>query len=165
MLRNSVIVASAAILLSAGAAAAQSRVEVGVLSCRGDTTTYIVASRKEMNCVFRRTDGATSRYHAKVVVVGVDVGVYQAAAIDWGVLAPTRNVGPGDLRGNYGGLSAGGSIGLGIGANVLLGGSNNSFALQPLSAEGKAGWGIWAGIAGLELTADDSRPRRRSRRR
>ncbi|MES1155848.1 MAG: DUF992 domain-containing protein, partial [Pseudorhodoplanes sp.] len=36
-------------------------------------------------------------------------------------------------------------------ANVLYGGSNNSFALQPLSVEGQIGLNIFAGVAGLEL--------------
>jgi hypothetical protein len=34
---------------------------------------------------------------------------------------------------------------------VLYGGSNNSFALQPLSIEGQVGLNVYAGVAGLEL--------------
>jgi hypothetical protein len=33
----------------------------------------------------------------------------------------------------------------------MYGGSNNSFALQPLSVEGQVGLNIFGGIAGLEL--------------
>lgn len=164
MFRKSAMFALAALGLSAGAAAAQ-QTEVGVLSCRGDTKTYVVASEKNMSCVFRRSDGALHRYRAKVLLGGIDIGAYQATAISWGVFAPTRIVRPGDLAGDYGGISAGGSIGLGIGANALLGGSENSFALQPISAEGKAGWGIWAGITRLELRSDRAPPRQRKRRR
>ena len=56
-----------------------------------------------------------------------------------------------DLRGNYGGVSAGASLGYGLGANVLLGGSGETIALQPVSVEGQSGWSVNAGLAGLEL--------------
>lgn len=165
MLRNSAIVALAALALSTGAAAAQSNVEVGVLACRGETTSYVVASRKDLTCVFRRSDGQRFRYSGKVVLVGIDMGVNQRVAIDWAVFAPTRRIGANDLRGNYGGLSAGLSLSLGLGMNVLVGGSNNTIALQPVSVQGQTGFGIAAGIAGLELTNDGKAPRRARRRR
>jgi hypothetical protein len=151
MLRISTMLALAALVLSAGSAAAQSRVEVGVLSCRGPTTSYIIVSASDLRCVFRRSDGRTFRYRATVRRFGIDIGVYQTTAIEWGVFAPTRRVSSSDLRGNYGGVSAGVSIGLGLGANVLLGGSGDSIALQPVSVEAQTGLGIDVAIAGLEL--------------
>lgn len=151
MLRKSTLLALAALVLSAGAAAAQSRVQVGVLSCRGPTQSFILASRTELNCVFRRSDGALYSYRGIVRRVGVDIGVNQTQAIEWGVFAPARAIGRGDLSGNYGGVSAGASVGYGLGANVLLGGSNNTIALQPVSVQGQTGFSIAAGIAGLEL--------------
>ena len=63
---------------------------------------------------------------------------------------PTQ-IGLGDLSGNYGGATAGGAFVIGAGANVMYGGSNNSFALQPLSLEGQVGLNVYAGVAGLEL--------------
>jgi hypothetical protein len=151
MFRNLAMLAVAAIMLSAGQASAQSRVEVGVLACRGVTTSYVVASRKDLQCEFIRSDGRRFRYTGKVVLVGVDMGVNQTVSIDWRVFAPTHRIGRKDLAGNYGGLSAGMSLTVGLGMNVLLGGSNDTIALQPLSMQGQTGWGIAAGVAGLEL--------------
>jgi hypothetical protein len=164
MLRISTLAALGAVVLSAGSAAAQARVEVGVLSCRGATTSYILASISDLGCVFRRADGKTFRYHAVVRRVGVDLGINQTTALEWGVYAPSHRIGRGDLRGAYGGVSAGVSIGLGLGANVLLGGSGNTIALQPVSVEGQTGLSVNAGISGLELS-DEGRPRRKARRR
>jgi hypothetical protein len=39
----------------------------------------------------------------------------------------------------------------GLGANVLVGGSNRTIALQPLSLQGQAGLNVAAGVAGIEL--------------
>jgi Protein of unknown function (DUF992) len=151
MVRKLSLFACAALALAAGATSAQARTEVGVLACRGVTTSYIVASRKDLQCVFHRADGQSFRYTGKVVLVGVDIGVNQTVSLDWRVLAPTYRVGPGDLRGNYGGVSAGMSLTVGLGLNALLGGSNNTIALQPFSVEGQTGWSVAAGVAGLEL--------------
>jgi len=151
MFRKSILFVLAALTLSGGAAAAQSRVEVGVLSCRGPTTSFVLASRTDLNCVFRRADGQTFRYVGRVNRVGVDIGVAQTQAIEWGVYAPTRQIGQRDLQGNYGGVSAGVSIGMGLGANVLIGGSANTIALQPVSMQAQTGLSIAAGIAGLLL--------------
>ena len=164
MLRISTLLALAIFVLSAGSASAQTRVEVGVLACRGPTMSYILASVSDLRCVFRRSDGKLFRYGATVRRIGVDIGINQTTAIEWGVFAPTTKIGRGDLRGNYGGVSAGASIGLGLGANVLLGGSGNTIALQPISVQGQTGLGVAAGIAGLVL-ADEGPVRRRGRRR
>src|SRR5262245_32787971 len=114
MFRKSAMLALVALAFSAGGANAQATYEVGVLTCAGPTTTYFVASVKDMDCVFRRQNGTEIPYVAKVTLVGVDVGAYQTAHIQWGVISRTRSIRPGDLAGQYGGISAGGSIGIGI---------------------------------------------------
>ena len=58
---------------------------------------------------------------------------------------------PGMLAGTYVGATAEVSIAAGLGANVLVGGSNRSVALQPLSVQGQVGLNIAAGIGALEL--------------
>jgi hypothetical protein len=72
-------------------------------------------------------------------------------SLAWAVFAPTQQLGLGDLSGNYGGVTAGATVGVGLGANVLYGGSNNSIALQPLSVEGSVGLNVFAGLAGMAL--------------
>jgi hypothetical protein len=155
MRRISTALGLAALVLTAGSAAAQSRVEVGVLSCRGATQSFVIGSRTDLNCAFRRADGRVFHYRAAANRLGVDLGIGQTTRLEWAVYAPTRRVGRHDLSGNYGGVSAGvsagASVGIGLGANALLGGSNNTIALQPLSVQGQTGLGVAAGIAGLRL--------------
>ena len=67
------------------------------------------------------------------------------SALAWGVFAPVDRLGPGDLAGNYAGAQGSASLGVGVGGNVLVGGSNNSIALQPLSVQGQVGLNVAAG--------------------
>jgi hypothetical protein len=71
----------------------------------------------------------------------------------WGVVAPTNDVGPGALAGDYAGATAAVAAGLGVGGNALVGGYGKSIALQPLSVEGIKGLNVAGGIAILTLTA------------
>jgi hypothetical protein len=153
MVRSSIIgvAAAAALSLLSGAAGAQ-YVNVGVLECRGiGTTGFIIGSVHELECVFRSDYMPPVRYHGVVRKLGLDIGITEQSVLAWGVLAPTGRIGPGDLAGSYGGVSAGAAVIVGAGANALVGGSNNTFALQPLSFEGQAGVNVTLGVASLEL--------------
>jgi hypothetical protein len=67
-------------------------------------------------------------------------------------LAPTNQLRQGELAGTYAGVSADAAAGLGVGANALIGGSNNTVALQPLSLEGQLGVNLALGVSALTLT-------------
>ena len=137
---------------SALSADAQSRVRAGVLDCSGHSgASFIVGSVHEFDCVFRADSGGQYPYVGTVRRVGLDLGFQQRLAMAGVVLAPTAQVGPGDLAGTYGGISAGVALGIGAGANILVGGSNNTFALQPFSVEGQTGLNLAAGVASFEL--------------
>lgn len=152
MIRSPIFVTVAVLALSAVPCAAQSRVQAGVLECRGlGTTSFIIGSVHELECIFRSDYGPTLRYHGVVRKLGVDIGFTEQSSLAWGVFAPTRQIGPGDLAGNYAGVSAGAAVGVGGNANALVGGSNNSFALQPVSIEGQTGVNVAVGVADLEL--------------
>jgi hypothetical protein len=139
-------------LAAATPAAAQSRVQVGVLECRGvGAVSFVVGSVNEFGCVFRPESGPPHRYVATIRRYGVDLGVSGHTVLTWLVFAPSRHVGYGALSGTYVGPSAGAAIGVGLSANALVGGSNNAFGLQPLSVAGGTGLNVAAGIAGLEL--------------
>ena len=128
------------------------RVQVGVLECRGGATIgFIVGSVTNLGCVLRIDGFAEDRYVATIRKVGVDIGITQETALGWAVFAPTRRLGPGDLSGNYAGAQGSATIGVGAGGNVLIGGSNNSIALQPLSLQGQVGLSVAAGLESLEL--------------
>jgi hypothetical protein len=153
MIRITTVALTAALVASATQAMAQaSRVEVGVLECRGSTTSFIVGSVTDLGCTFRASDNSPPEpYHATIRRAGVDIGFPQQVAVAWAVFAPTRGIQRGDLAGSYAGASASATVGIGVGANALIGGSNNTIAFQPLSGQAQTGLSIAAGIAGMDL--------------
>src|SRR3954449_1228313 len=143
---------AALVLCIGGAAQAQDRVRVGVLECRGGASVgFIVGSVTHLGCVLRVDGLPDDRYVATIRKVGLDIGITQETALAWGVFAPVNRLGPGDLAGNYAGAQGSASVGVGLGGNVLVGGSNNSIALQPLSVQGQVGLNVAAGLESLEL--------------
>jgi len=153
MIRFTTVALTAGLVASATQVMAQgSRVEVGVLECRGSTTSFIVGSVTELGCTFRGSDNSPPEaYHATIRRAGVDIGFPQQVAVAWAVFAPTRGIQRGDLAGSYAGASASATVGIGLGANALIGGSNNTIAFQPLSGQAQTGLSVAAGIAGMDL--------------
>ena len=99
-----------------------------------------------------RADGMPEdRYIATIRKVGLDLGITQESALAWAVFAPVQRLGPGGLSGDYVGAQGSATLGVGVGGNVLVGGSANSIALQPLSVQGQVGVSIAAGLEALEL--------------
>lgn len=155
MLRSSVFAALALLAASVMPASAQ-QVQAGMLECRsGGSVGFIIGSVTELSCIYRPDLGPRQAYRATIRRAGVDLGATAVSGLAWAVFAPTAQLGLGDLSGNYGGVSAGAAVGVGLGANVLYGGSNNSIALQPLSVEGQVGLNVFAGLAGMELRFDN----------
>jgi Protein of unknown function (DUF992) len=155
MRRSFIRAAVAAVLLASAGAQAQNqmhRVQVGVLECRGGASIgFIVGSVTNLGCVLRVEGFPEDRYIATIRKVGLDLGITEETSLAWGVYAPVARLGPGDLSGNYVGAQGSATIGVGVGGNVLVGGSNNSIALQPLSLQGQVGLDIAAGLESLEL--------------
>jgi hypothetical protein len=150
-----ILAAMAALTASAAPQAqAQARVEVGVLTCtvRGGAG-FIVGSTKDLRCRFNKS-GRDEFYRGTISKFGIDIGTTKQTSIAWAVLAPTAQLPPGSLNGNYGGVSAEATVGLGVGANALIGGSSKNIILQPLSVQAQQGLNIAAGIAALSLRAD-----------
>ena len=154
MIRSSAVCALFAALTVSGAsaAAAQTRVQAGILQCRGaPTASFIVGSVHELGCVFQSDRGSRYRYYGVVRRFGLDIGFTEQSALVWAVFAPSHRISRGDLSGNYSGVTAAGAIGTGGNVTALVGGSNNELALQPLSFEGQTGLNVALGIAGFEL--------------
>lgn len=157
MRRSFILAGVAATMLVASFAGAQAqqpmqRVQVGVLECRGGASVgFIVGSVTNLGCVLRAEGVPEDRYVATIRKVGLDLGITQESALAWGVFAPVARLGPGDLSGDYAGAQGSATLGVGVGGNVLVGGSSNSIALQPLSVQGQTGVSIAAGLASLEL--------------
>jgi len=128
------------------------RVQAGILECRGGASVgFIVGSVTNLGCVLRVEGMPEDRYVATIRKVVLDLGITEESALAWGVYAPVARLGPGDLSGNYAGAQGSASVGVGVGGNVLVGGSANSIALQPLSVQGQVGLSVAAGLESLEL--------------
>ncbi len=148
-----VSVGIAAILgIMAGPAAAQpARVQVGTLACSlSSSVGLIVGSQRNVNCIFHSEGVPDEAYTGTLTRVGLDIGVTAGGQILWAVFANTNRY-AGMLAGTYGGATAEVSVAAGLGANVLVGGSNRTVALQPLSVQGQVGLNVGAGIGSLEL--------------
>jgi Protein of unknown function (DUF992) len=152
ILAGAVLTTMVASLDGANAQQPLQRVQVGILECRGGASIgFIVGSVTNLGCVLRVEGMPEDRYVATIRKVGVDIGITQESALAWGVYAPVARLGPGDLSGNYAGAQGSAAVGVGVGGNALVGGSNNSIALQPLSVQGQVGLSVAAGLESLEL--------------
>ena len=157
-MRRSFVLAGAAVTMLvasfAGAKAQQpiQRVQVGILECRGAASVgFIVGSVTNLGCVLRVEGMPEDRYIATIRKVGLDLGITQESALAWGVFAPVARLGVGGLSGDYVGAQGSATLGVGVGGNVLVGGFENSIALQPLSVQGQVGVSVAAGLESLEL--------------
>jgi hypothetical protein len=149
-------VVAAAVLIVAPAMADGPGVKVGVLTCNVDSGWGLVfGSSKDLRCTYAPYGSAPEHYGGTISKFGVDLGYSTGSVIVWAVLSPTTNVAPGALSGEYAGATGSAAIVGGVGANVLVGGSNKSISLQPLSIEGYAGLNVAAGIAVISLQLKD----------
>jgi hypothetical protein len=138
---------------------AKATVRAGYLTCHvASGWGFIFGSSKKMKCAYALQPGYTEYYTGSVTKFGADIGYVQSAVILWAVLAPSTNLGQGALAGHYGGATASAAVGVGAGANVLIGGFQNSIALQPVSIEGQNGLNVAAGVEVMNLTFDEQKP-------
>ena len=144
---------AAALVTSATSAMAYDASEVGLLECRGASQQFIVGSVTNLQCLFRPSAGGPPQaYDAQIRRVGVDLGFNQSTTLGWSVFAPNMPA-PGALDGTYVGGSANVTVGVGLGANVLWGGSDRTIALQPVSGQAQTGLGVVGGISAMEIHA------------
>lgn len=138
-------------VLACGPAQAQGGVQVGTLTCNvSGGWGFVFGSSKALRCTFAR-GGPPEHYAGSINKFGVDIGYTQGGVLVWGVFAPSSNLAPGALSGNYVGATGSATVGVGAGANVLVGGSNRTISLQPLSIEGNTGLNVAAGIGAISL--------------
>lgn len=128
-------------------------VKAGVLTCNvASGFGFIFGSSRSVNCAFTPSGGGPPhQYVGAINKFGVDIGYLQGGVIVWTVIAPTANPAPGSLSGTYTGATGSATVAVGLGANVLVGGSGYSIALQPVSIEGTTGLNVAAGIAEMTL--------------
>ncbi|HHY50539.1 MAG TPA: DUF992 domain-containing protein [Alphaproteobacteria bacterium] len=150
------LAAAFAMVVLAGAAvpaAAADRVQVGRLSCEiSGGVGFIIGSEKDVSCTFKRKDGKREHYDGVIRKLGIDIGITEETHLEWLVFsAKSASVKKGSLAGTYVGGSAEASLGVGAGANWLIGGSKRGFALQPWSVQGTVGANFTWAFAGLTL--------------
>jgi hypothetical protein len=156
MFKRSVLTA-AAVGLALGTLAAETPthaavgVKVGELSCHvASGWGFVFGSSRSVRCTYTG-GGRVEHYVGDISKFGVDVGYTQSGVLVWDVFAPTTDLARSALAGSYGGVTASASLGVGGGANVLVGGSTKAVSLQPLSIEGNTGINAAAGIAAMSL--------------
>ena len=136
-----------------GANAAPHGVRIGTLTCNvASGWGFVFGSSKELHCTYHGNNHS-EHYIGSISKFGVDIGYTEGGVLIWGVFAPTSDMRKGALAGDYAGASADAAVGVGVGANVLLGGLDKSIALQPLSVEGDQGLNVAAGIGAINLKA------------
>jgi len=138
-------------------------VRAGYLTCHVSSGWGLIfGSSRDMHCSYAMQPGYTEFYTGSITKFGADIGYLSSAVMLWAVLAPTTNLGQGALAGTYAGATASAAVGVGAGANVLVGGFNHSIALQPVSIEGQNGLNIAAGVAALTLKFNSNKPAKSS---
>ncbi len=144
--------ALAAAAMQTPAAAQRSGTKVGTLTCDISAGIgVIIASKKNLTCMFTPSQpGPREVYVGTITKFGLDLGATSGGEILWAVFAPTSKD-FGALAGHYVGASAEATVGAGFGANVLVGGSNRTVTLQPVSVQGQTGLNVAAGVTGLTL--------------
>ncbi|HEX4042292.1 MAG TPA: DUF992 domain-containing protein [Xanthobacteraceae bacterium] len=126
--------------------------KVGLLTCKTSASLgLIIGSHQRIRCSFAPDNGPPENYEGHINRLGLDLGVKGGGIMTWAVFAPVNGYHHGALAGTYIGGSGSASLGVGVGANALLGGSHRSIALQPLSIEGNVGVNLALGVAGLTL--------------
>src|SRR6476620_10426215 len=134
--------------------AAAQRVKAGVLTCDVSAGIgFIIGSQKTVSCVFApEPAGPQQIYSGSISKFGLDIGVTSSGVMIWGVFADSvAGPGPGFLAGDYFGATGEVTIAAGLGAHVLVGGSNRTVALQPVSVDSSVGLNLAVGVAELHL--------------
>src|SRR5919198_4163506 len=104
-------------------ARAQGGAQVGTLTCNvASGWGFVFGSSRALRCTFAASSGRVEHYSGTIQRFGVDIGYTRAGVLVWGVLAPTSDLAPGALSGNFVGATGSATVGVGAGANVLVGG-------------------------------------------
>jgi hypothetical protein len=142
----------AAGVLVHGTPAQAQGVRAGTLTCSVSSGWgFVFGSSRALRCTFSPVSGQPAHYYGRINKFGVDIGYTSGGVLVWAVLAPTVSVAPGALAGDFAGATASATAGVGAGVNALVGGSNRSISLQPVSIEGNTGLNVAAGIGSITL--------------
>lgn len=146
------LVMAGLVLVGTPVSAQEANTKMGLLKCFvSGGAGFIIGSTKDLDCTYEGLDGSRDRYRGEISKFGIDIGATGKGVMYWTVLAPTGKLGKHALAGDYGGVTAGAAVGVGAGANAMLGGSNKTVTLQPLSGQVEEGVNLAVGIAEMKL--------------
>ena len=148
-----VLLALAAFAVPAAAQSQKPWTQAGMLTCKlNPSIGFVIAGHQSMECRYTPRNGAPAQaYQGALNMVGLDLGITAGGVLNWAVLAPSVGVPAGALAGEYVGTSGDVGFALGVGANVLIGGSGRTLALQPVSIEGSIAVNAALGVSTLKL--------------
>ena len=143
--------AALATIATSPATAQERRVQVGELDCSlSSSVGMVVTSQRNVSCFFHSGNAPQAAYVGTLTRLGLDIGITSGGKMVWTVFVNTDRYN-GTLAGSYVGATAEAALALGLGANVLIGGNNDSVVLQPLSVQSTTGFNIAAGVSQLNL--------------
>ena len=151
-----IITLASALSFNTAVSAESAGLEIGVLKCSvvaGSRTNLLVRSTADVSCTFNN-QGTLERYRGEAgIALGLDLSFKTEENMAFAVISATSNANPGSytLAGKYVGGQAAASVGVGLGAKVLVGAGNQSLSLQPLALETNKSLGVSAGIGFLYI--------------
>jgi len=155
-IKRSLLMTIAFVVASISPAASQvppPGIKAGMLNCvLSPTIGVVVGSLQTISCTFT-PDGPypPEAYVGTFGTLGLDIGVVAVGGLAWAVYNQTQGPLINALAGTYVGGSGEIGVGVGVGANILFGGSNRTVALQPVSLEGEVALNAVLGVSTLIL--------------
>jgi hypothetical protein len=155
MLRYAIGAAAFALTVASVDPAGAQRIKAGLLTCDVSAGIgFIIGSQKTVSCVYAPEPAGPQPqqvYSGSISKFGLDIGATSSGVMVWGVFTDSMGPNPGFLAGDYFGATGEVTIAAGLGANVLVGGSNRTVALQPISVDSSVGLNLAVGVAELRL--------------
>ena len=149
------VFSAAVTMVPVQASAEAEGMRVGSLACKktGDKVSLLIHSRTPLTCTFSNGDGTEVYQGESGIALGFDMQWEETKEVVFVIVAPTSDyrIGSYALEGTYVGAKGSAAVGVGLGVNVLIGGGNKSFSLQPVSVEGSTGFGAAVGVGYLSL--------------
>jgi len=133
-------------------------IKVGILHCKkvpGKGINLLIHSVSVVDCELISPEGR-ERYRGEAGVgLGIDLDWTEDRTISYTVFAGAKDVqvGAHALVGKYYGARGSATVGVGVGAQVLVGGGSKNISLQPLAVETATGLGVAGGLGYLYLEA------------
>jgi len=135
--------------------------KIGVLTCKtvkGSGVNLLIHSTQDVKCEFRSTAGGSVEYYKGEtgVGLGIDINIGRKETLTFAAFSADFKAGTWQLAGKYGGAGASATVGIGAGAQALIGGNNRTISLEP-AITGSTGGGVAAGLTYLYLEPDKER--------